>query len=209
MSKPDRFRTLIIGRANAGKTTILRAVCGTEEEPDVYDQEGKLVSGPSKVSTLKFARGEHNIEYSLIFPSNPQFVFHDSRGFESGSIDELELVRDFIRAHASKGSMKKQLHAIWYCFPADSNRIITAAEQEFFKSIDTGRVPVIAVFTKFDALDAAACGELCAQGVSLGDAQRRAPQLAQDKFEKSVIPLISSQPHPPKAVVCLRSIFST
>ncbi|KDQ10804.1 hypothetical protein BOTBODRAFT_35917 [Botryobasidium botryosum FD-172 SS1] len=249
--QPDRFRILIIGRANAGKTTILRAVCGADEEPSVYDREGHLIqaaqerltsddkparksirstirslrdrithkapksSGPStppspgalgSILSPSSYRGEHNIEYSLIFPSNDRFVFHDSRGFESGSTDELEAVRNFIRVHASKGSMEKQLHAIWYCFPADSNQIITTAEQEFFKKIDTGRVPVVAVFTKFDALDAAACGEICAQGISLGDAQNRAPQLAQAKFKEDVLPLINSQPHPPKAVVCLRNM---
>lgn len=35
------FRILIIGRANAGKTTILRAVCGSNEEPKVYNYQGE------------------------------------------------------------------------------------------------------------------------------------------------------------------------
>lgn len=39
-----RFRILVIGRANSGKTTILRAVCGTDEEPEVYDERGREVS---------------------------------------------------------------------------------------------------------------------------------------------------------------------
>lgn len=38
-----RFRILIIGRANAGKTTILQKVCGTTEDPVIYDSEGKEV----------------------------------------------------------------------------------------------------------------------------------------------------------------------
>jgi|SRR5580693_2063058 hypothetical protein len=35
---PDdlRFRVLIIGRANAGKTTILQKVCDTTEGPEIY-----------------------------------------------------------------------------------------------------------------------------------------------------------------------------
>jgi GTP-binding protein EngB required for normal cell division len=35
---PDdiRFRVLIIGRANAGKTTILKRVCDTTESPEIY-----------------------------------------------------------------------------------------------------------------------------------------------------------------------------
>ena len=34
---PDvKFRVLIIGRANAGKTSILQRVCDTTESPEVY-----------------------------------------------------------------------------------------------------------------------------------------------------------------------------
>ncbi|KDQ17220.1 hypothetical protein BOTBODRAFT_81905, partial [Botryobasidium botryosum FD-172 SS1] len=178
-----RFRVLIIGRANAGKTTILRAVCGVDEEPVVYDEKDQ--------------RGLHNIEYSMIFPSNHRFVFHDSRGFESGTTEEVELVRKFIQARADKGKLGQQLHAIWYCFPTDSNRIITAAEQEFFKNIDTGNVPVIAVFTKFDSLDAASCTTLCDQGVPFEAARARAPDHAKELFNRSHLPLIQNQPHPP------------
>ena len=33
-----RFRVLIIGRANAGKTTILQRVCNTTEQPKIFNQ---------------------------------------------------------------------------------------------------------------------------------------------------------------------------
>jgi hypothetical protein len=40
-----RFRVLIIGKANAGKTTILRKVCNAKPDakPVIYDPEGKKV----------------------------------------------------------------------------------------------------------------------------------------------------------------------
>ena len=41
--KFGRFRILIVGRANAGKTTILRAICNTTENPEIYDGDGKKV----------------------------------------------------------------------------------------------------------------------------------------------------------------------
>lgn len=41
--KAGRFRILIIGKANAGKTTILRKVCHTTDDPEIYDAEGELV----------------------------------------------------------------------------------------------------------------------------------------------------------------------
>ena len=41
-----RFRILVIGRANAGKTTLLQRVCNTTEDPCIYDENNKnLVSG--------------------------------------------------------------------------------------------------------------------------------------------------------------------
>jgi len=38
-------RILVIGRANAGKTTILEKVCGVEKgtKPIIYDKNGKSV----------------------------------------------------------------------------------------------------------------------------------------------------------------------
>ncbi|KDQ06782.1 hypothetical protein BOTBODRAFT_121003 [Botryobasidium botryosum FD-172 SS1] len=205
IARPDSFRILIIGRANAGKTTILRAVCGAEGEPDVYDQDGKKVCAfVLAICTHAFSqRREHNVEYSLRFPSSPGFVFHDSRGFESGAIEELELVREFIRKKASLGSVTNQLHAIWYCFSADSNRFMTAADKEFFNTIDTGTVPVIAIFTKFDAHDATAFSTLSEQGVPFVEAQRRAPEHAQAQFNQDFLPLIKQLAHPPRAEVCL------
>jgi 50S ribosomal subunit-associated GTPase HflX len=38
-----RFRVLIIGRANAGKTTILQRLCNTGEQPKIFDREGHEV----------------------------------------------------------------------------------------------------------------------------------------------------------------------
>ena len=42
--KYTRFRVLVIGRANAGKTTLLKRVCNTTEEPSIYDEGKNLVS---------------------------------------------------------------------------------------------------------------------------------------------------------------------
>ena len=41
---PDiKFRVLIIGRANAGKTTILQRVCNTTDSPKIYRNGKELV----------------------------------------------------------------------------------------------------------------------------------------------------------------------
>jgi len=43
-AKYTHFRILVIGRANAGKTTLLHRVCNTTEDPCIYDDDKNLVS---------------------------------------------------------------------------------------------------------------------------------------------------------------------
>jgi len=38
-----RFRVLVIGRSNAGKTTLLQRVCNTTELPEVFNAKGEKV----------------------------------------------------------------------------------------------------------------------------------------------------------------------
>ncbi|KAF5376259.1 hypothetical protein D9615_008527 [Tricholomella constricta] len=106
-----RFRILIIGRANAGKTTILQKVCNTTEDPEIFDGEGKKVD--STIVDPSAQRGLHNIDHELVFRSNPGFIFHDSRGFESGGVEELEAVKNFIARRAKETRLREQLHVIW------------------------------------------------------------------------------------------------
>ncbi|KAF8223907.1 hypothetical protein L208DRAFT_1314535, partial [Tricholoma matsutake] len=42
-SQCRHFRILVIGRANAGKTTLLKKVCETTDDPRIYDADGKEV----------------------------------------------------------------------------------------------------------------------------------------------------------------------
>ena len=43
MEKFGRFRVLIIGRANAGKTTVLQRICNSTEDPEIYNDRGEKV----------------------------------------------------------------------------------------------------------------------------------------------------------------------
>ncbi|KAF8815628.1 hypothetical protein BYT27DRAFT_7079477 [Phlegmacium glaucopus] len=149
-SKCRHFRILIIGKANAGKTTLLKKVCNSIDDPEIYSPSGgkldlSIVQGSSE-------RGMHDIENQLIFKSNRRFIFHDSRGFESGSLDEMQTVKSFISERAKRGDLSNQLHAIWYCLPTDTNRPLLDADKKFFEEYGNGKVPVIAIFTKFDGL---------------------------------------------------------
>jgi len=149
-SKCGHFRILIIGRANAGKTTILKKVCNSIEDPEIFSPSGEKLD----LATIQGSseRGLHDINNQLIFKSNPQFIFHDSRGFESGSVDEMETVQSFITERAGSTELPEQLHAIWYCLPTDTARPLLEADKKFFNDYGSGKVPVVAIFTKFDGL---------------------------------------------------------
>ncbi|KAH9166167.1 hypothetical protein EDB89DRAFT_1857661 [Lactarius sanguifluus] len=144
-----QFRVLIIGRGNAGKTTILQRVCETTESPMIYRR--KKYSGDERVRgpTFHLRRGEHNIDDELEFSNHEGYVFHDSRGIESGSIEELGILQQFIQSKCQEKRLRDRLHAIWYCVPMDNQR--PQLDLKFFHDICPDRnVPVIALFTKFD-----------------------------------------------------------
>ena len=52
------------------------------------------------------------------FKSNPQFIFHDSPGFEAGGEQERQDVLSFIQEKGKANDVKDQIHAIWcvLCF---------------------------------------------------------------------------------------------
>ncbi|KAG1785340.1 uncharacterized protein HD556DRAFT_1250064, partial [Suillus plorans] len=169
-----RFRVLIMGRANAGKTTILQKVCNTTDQPEIYDTKGKKIDTTIVESSIK--RGNHDIANEMVFKSNPGFVFHDSCSFEAGSEEEFKNMKKFIseRAHATK--LEERIHTIWYCIPMDEHcRTFQRSEEKFFRECDTGHVPVVVVFTKFEALRPVAFGEMKKQlkGVSGEERSKR------------------------------------
>jgi GTP-binding protein EngB required for normal cell division len=181
-----RFRVLIVGRANAGKTTILQKVCNTTDDPEIYDTKGKKIDAAVVKSTIK--RGNHDITNEMVFKSNSDFVFHDSCGFEAGSAEEFEKMMKFIseRVHATK--LKDRIHAIWYCIPMDDpSRTFQRSEEKFFSECDTGQVPVIAIFTKFEALRPFAYGEIKKEikGLSADERSQRIAQRVEELFSRT------------------------
>jgi hypothetical protein len=66
------------------------------------------------MTILLVQRGGHNVEHELIFPNHGGYIFHDSRGFEAGSAEEVDIVKDFIRRRSQERRWEKRLHAIWF-----------------------------------------------------------------------------------------------
>ncbi|KAH8991776.1 hypothetical protein EDB86DRAFT_2934225 [Lactarius hatsudake] len=52
-------------------------------------------------------RSEQNIDDEFVFLSHQGYIFHDSRGIESGSTKELQIVQEEQR-------LQDRLHAIWF-----------------------------------------------------------------------------------------------
>ncbi|KIM60347.1 hypothetical protein SCLCIDRAFT_124477 [Scleroderma citrinum Foug A] len=197
-----RFRVLIISRSKAGKMTLLRCVCNTTELPEVFNAKGK--------KTNNAQRGDHDIENELIFRSNRHFIFHDSRGFKSGSVSELELMKKFIADRVMKKQLAEQVHAIWFCIPmCESERPIVAAEEQFFNECNTDHVPVIVLLTKADSMREQAIGQLRDEGVKLKEAIQRAESLA-PKVLSEVSTKIRNQldrcKYPPKIYLPMRGM---
>ncbi|KAG9312239.1 hypothetical protein JVU11DRAFT_7538 [Chiua virens] len=209
--KFGRFRILIVGRANAGKTTILKQICNSTEDPVIYDPRGKKVN-PEKLQESR-DRGMHDIENELVFRSNPNFVFHDSQGFEAGSIEEFRQMKHFVSDRAKTTFLKKRIHAIWYCIPMDQyHRAVLAAEEKFFGDCDTGNVPVVLVFTKCDALLVQGIAALTAEETELPQEERVA------KGQHNANMLLKENPtwervqrmkYPPKICVELRDLHKS
>ena len=67
-------------------------------------------------------------------------------------------------------------------------------------------VPVIAIFTKMDALDDKAYNELLNNGASWEEAEEKVASVAQDIFERKYLRPLEQVKHQPRAVVKLRSM---
>ncbi|KAJ8583589.1 hypothetical protein M405DRAFT_866917 [Rhizopogon salebrosus TDB-379] len=189
-----RFRILVVGRANAGKTTLLQKVCNTTEKPEIFDGEGNKIDADVVKSSVN--RGEHDINNELMFRSNPRFVFHDSCGFEAGGEDEFKNMKEFVSERASTRKLNERIHAIWQAIISMRLYVIV---------IFCVTVPVIAVFTKFDALSAVALGELRTKpGLTRKDIFERTPELVEEIFANANIwGRLCGTRHPPKDYVRL------
>ena len=99
-------------------------------------------------------RGIHDINRSFSSKSNPQFIFHDSPGFEAGSKAQIEQIKAFIAKRAKSTEVHDQLHAIWpvcclrvvfrpqclrvmchcrYCFEPNKARLLLDSDKRFFE----------------------------------------------------------------------------
>jgi len=65
-------------------------------------------------------RGKYDIENEMVFSSRPDYVFHYSRGLNTGSTEEIEAMKSFLKKRGAGSDLKDRLHAIWYGHSSDT-----------------------------------------------------------------------------------------
>lgn len=71
-----------------------------------------------------YTQGVHDINQAFESPNHPGLLIHDSRGWQAGSDDELELIAQFLRHRAFQKDPAEALHVIWY--DAHVNKVFRA-----------------------------------------------------------------------------------
>ncbi|KAF9504586.1 hypothetical protein BS47DRAFT_1355000 [Hydnum rufescens UP504] len=173
-----RFRILILGPANAGKTTLLERLTDSPAGAAIVKRNRKRIK---EVPRGYDQRGIHNIDDEITYASNSDFVFHDSGGFEAGGVEELQAVWKFIQKR-SLASPSQQLHAIWLCIPTDNDRPFGFLQSGFF-SKSTASVPVIGIFTKLDGRETKVRSAVLEPTAGPSDFLARAPEVKQKVAE--------------------------
>ncbi|KAF8179972.1 hypothetical protein K438DRAFT_1206535 [Mycena galopus ATCC 62051] len=206
-----RFRILVMGRRNAGKTTILKKMCRSDgSDLKIIDPAGNEVD-PSILEPNR-QRGMSDIENEITFGSNPLFVFHDSRGLKLEPSMKtthhcaLSICGDFFAsAQRLRDSGTRYTLCGRFCIPMNDPRAPSEFEVAFFNA-EESHVPIIAVFTKFESWIDAAYDDLPQDDSTDTEQAQRARQAAQSKFEETVLKVIENTKYPPNQFVQLQNL---
>ncbi|KAI0408135.1 hypothetical protein F4802DRAFT_550661 [Xylaria palmicola] len=166
-------RVLVCGRAGVGKSTLINKVFGT-----VVTQESSN------------DHGIHDVDEGFEMDTLPGLIVHDSRGFQSGATEEVELLEKFVKKRASAAKPDDRLDAIWFCIDVPSTRIVHEADRKIFDILDrhARAVPVILVRTMKDRFInehyGAAREQLEDAGYTGEELDRRARAQAEERFSR-------------------------
>ncbi|KAJ3569337.1 hypothetical protein NPX13_g6121 [Xylaria arbuscula] len=128
-------RVLVCGRAGVGKSTLINKVFGS------------IVTTESSND-----HGIHDVDEGFEMDTLPGLIVHDSRGFQSGATEEIELLEKFVKKRAAAAKPEDRLDAIWFCIDVPSTRVVHEADKKIFEILDryARAVPVIIVRTMKD-----------------------------------------------------------
>ncbi|KAF8267124.1 hypothetical protein EI94DRAFT_1701224 [Lactarius quietus] len=135
---PDgfRFRILVLGKRQSGKSALINAVFNVD-----------IMAG-----VLGSQHDDANINLAFCPYNNNYLVVHEYLGFESGDAQSLQNIREFISYYTDANrSVPARLHAVWICVPI-SDAIESGLDEGVKEILAIKQVPVLIVFTKFDVL---------------------------------------------------------
>ncbi|GJE96835.1 hypothetical protein PsYK624_130420 [Phanerochaete sordida] len=188
----DVIRILLVGKSGSGKTTLVSKVFG-------FDLRNARVQA--------FSRGDHNIYQEITSPdasTTPNLRLHDSKGLESGSVENLKTIETFIKSREGR-PLPEQLHAIWYCIeiPTAGQRPFEAGDIALLNHLKQSgnKVPVIIVFTKYDRILSRARNALHREHRQHGKdettatalANQGASEVARRDYQKSCVDVLESK----------------
>ncbi|KAI1823366.1 hypothetical protein F4861DRAFT_336782 [Xylaria intraflava] len=166
-------RVLVCGRAGVGKSTLINKVFGTV----VTEESSK-------------DHGIHDVDEGFEMDTWPGLIVHDSRGFQSGATEEIELLEKFVKKRAAAAKPEERLDAIWFCIDVPSTRVVHEADKKIFEILDkyAKAVPVIIVRTMKDRFInehyGAARDQLEDAGYKGEEIDRRARAQAEEEFAR-------------------------
>ncbi|ETN38794.1 uncharacterized protein HMPREF1541_06833 [Cyphellophora europaea CBS 101466] len=164
------FRILVCGKTGVGKSTLINKVFGVEMTEE----------------STSYAQGAHDINTAFESPNHPGLLIHDSRGWQAGSDQELDLIAKFLRHRAFQKDPAESLHVIWFCVDSDVSRI-EEADKRTFETIAqfSNHVPVFVVGTKKDKLVAYRKMELLEEYMKRTNDYKEASSLANAEANKA------------------------
>ncbi|KAI2643451.1 hypothetical protein GGS21DRAFT_542183 [Xylaria nigripes] len=172
-SELKNCRVLVCGRAGVGKSTLINKVFGTVVTEESSNEHGV-----------------HDVDEGFEIDTLPGLIVHDSRGFQSGAMEEILLLEKFIKKRASATNPDDRLDAIWFCIDVPSTRVVHEADRKIFSVLDryARAVPVVIVRTMKDRFInehyGAARDQLEDAGYNGGEIDRLARARADEAFAR-------------------------
>jgi predicted GTPase len=101
-------------QTGVGKSSLINHAFGVDEAVKLLILFLLSILTRSRQNESEHRPGHANVDTEILSPLNPHFVLHDSKGFEPGEVNNVQIVQQFIQERIQRPNLKDKLHAIWY-----------------------------------------------------------------------------------------------